>query len=158
MTPRSRAGDCTPSKPENLLSPPTHVQILTAAMWRIAYELHYLETVFVARNPGRNPHVEPSQQYLARKVGVTREWISRCTSVMHAHGFLCKTRRRPVRGRRLTCMYQLASAIGWRIRRFLNAISLRRNQVNNTGQKASTFLTSSLTPGAPRRQQGAAPP
>ena len=158
-TPRIEADvNSSSTRRENPLSPRPMLQKLTAAAWRIIEELYWLEQCYARDHPGRNPYSVPGQEYIAAKVGVTREYVSRVTTWLHHEGFICKTFRRPVKGRWQTCMYKLASAVGWRIRKLLNLLSLRPDRVNNTAHKATYFIGDSLTPRAARAIQAAAPP
>ncbi len=57
-----------------------------------------------------------SQAWLAKKVGVTREWISKCVNKLQRFGLLRITRRRKVGERWQTNLYRVGEALkkGWR--------------------------------------------
>jgi hypothetical protein len=111
------------------------VQQLTATDWKLLHEISWLVACRRRDHPRADPYVAPSQEYLARKAGITREHVCRRLKVLHKLGFLKKQWRRPERGQYKTCLYWIADAGRWLIRRFLNTLASTVKSVMFTAPK-----------------------
>lgn len=134
------------------------IQTLTASDWRLLHELQFLVRCRKRDHPTSAAYVKPSQSYLARKVGVTREHVSRRTTVLHRLGLLTKIWRRPERGNYMTCIYLLPPLVKRLIARTINALSLGLSRVMYRSHKytPTEYLRSSSK--ARTAQKGGAPP
>ena len=132
--------DSTPARAAGIF-PRDTLQHLTATDWRLIEQLSFL--LECARRRGRS-YVWPSQSWLAERLGVTREWISRRSTFLHSLGVLRKTWRRPEGGQYRTCLYELAAGLRWGIQRVINTLRSSAKRVNNTAHKpTSTYMNRS---------------
>lgn len=118
---------------------------LSGGAWRILERLASLSAYAATHSGKYRGYVQPSQQWIADQVGLSREQVSRLTSQMAKAGLLRKIWRRPVGGAYQTCIYilvpaarrglaKLATALQRPLHRVTSSAHKPTHQVNSSGQ------------------------
>jgi DNA-binding MarR family transcriptional regulator len=84
---------------------------LTASQFNIIYLILDLCQIHSQNKPGGSVYVVPSEIYIAKKIGRSREWVSKSLQKLQQAGLIIITRRRKVRGRWMTNLYRLGLAL-----------------------------------------------
>ena len=84
---------------------------LTASQFNIIYLILDLCQIHSQNKPGGSIYVVPSELYIAKKIGRSREWVSKSLQKLQQAGLIVITRRRKVRGRWMTNLYRLGLAL-----------------------------------------------
>lgn len=88
---------------------------LTATEFNIIYLILDLSRITSVRSPSGAVYCYPSQKYIGRKIGRSREWISKCLQRLEDLGLVIITHRRKERGHWKTNLYRL----GWQLTKIL---------------------------------------
>ena len=86
---------------------------LRSRMNRCEINIYYLLTDMITRMARKSPrgamYAFPSQGWIAKELGYSREWVCRCLGRLDALGVFLKTYRKKVKGRWRSCLYRF----GW---------------------------------------------
>lgn len=96
---------------------------------RLIEELVYLSRLQSKKSPSGAKYCCPSEIYLAKKLGVRREAVSRHVSKLARLGVLEVTHRRKVRGMWQTNLYRVRRAFAWLIGKVMAIINYRKDRV-----------------------------
>ena len=114
------------SLPSNLRSE------LTASQFKIIYLILDLCQIRHKNYPGQSIYVMPSERWIAQKIGISREWVSKSLQKLQEVGLIIITRRRKERGVWRTNLYRLGHVL-WRCLKFTSyCFSSVFNHVNKS--------------------------
>ncbi len=105
--------------------------------FKLLAELTRLSYKTKKRSPSGAFYCFPSEAYLARRVGVRRETVSRHICRLHREGFIRRTRRRKVQGRWQTNLYVVGKWAARVVRKTIRAVLKLPDHVRKTAHIAS---------------------
>lgn len=82
--------------------------LLTGTSWEVLELITRVMWVQAVRSPSHALYCTPGERWMAERLSMGREAMSDAVCCLEAHGLLCVTRRRPIRGSWQTNLYRLS--------------------------------------------------
>jgi biotin operon repressor len=116
---------------------------------KLLEEIHFLSQLQAKKSPTGAKYCNPSQVYLSKKLGISRESISHHVTKLHKLGVLDVTHRRKLHGRWQTNLYKIVSWVWWRIRQAMKALRTLPHRVK-LGSHIATPMRENNKPEEPK--------
>jgi biotin operon repressor len=96
---------------------------------KILEQIYFLSQCQAKKSPTGAKYCTPSEKYLGKQLGISRESVSHHVVKLNKLGVLDVTHRRKVQGRWQTNLYKIVSWIWWRIRQATKSLRTRPHRV-----------------------------